>query len=71
PLHYMDSVGKMAGFDGVIAHGTPEEIRAAVKAVCQNAPERFMLGADCTVPSETPWENLRIAIETAHAFRRR
>ncbi|MFZ5590321.1 MAG: MaoC/PaaZ C-terminal domain-containing protein [Bacillota bacterium] len=21
PLHYMDSVGKMAGFDGVIAHG--------------------------------------------------
>jgi uroporphyrinogen decarboxylase len=56
---------------GVIAHGTPEEIRAAVQAVCQNAPERFMLGADCTVPSETPWENLRIAIETAHAFRRR
>ncbi len=55
---------------GVIAHGTPEQIRAEVHAICQSAPERFILGADCTVPSETPWENLRAAIETAHTFRR-
>ena len=25
-----------------------------------------VLAADCTVPGETPWENLRVAIEEAH-----
>jgi uroporphyrinogen decarboxylase len=52
---------------GVIAKGTPEEIRAAVRAVIAGAPGRYILGADCTVPADTPWENLRIAIEAAHA----
>ena len=52
---------------GAIAHGTPEQIRAEVKRVIENAPARFILGADCTVPSETPWDNLKIAIDTAHA----
>ena len=51
---------------GVIVNGTKEEIRAAVKAALADAPERFILAADCTVPGETPWENLRTAIETAH-----
>ena len=54
---------------GVIATGTKEAIRAAVKAAVADAPERFILGADCTVPGETPWENLRTAIETAHEGR--
>jgi uroporphyrinogen decarboxylase len=62
----------MGGLDrkGVIAGGSPEEIRAAVRAALEDAPERFILGADCTVPPDTPWENLRIAIETAHEYRR-
>ena len=51
---------------GVIATGTKEAIRSAVKAAIADAPGRFILGADCTVPGETPWENLRTAIETAH-----
>jgi uroporphyrinogen decarboxylase len=55
---------------GAIATGDAPAIRQAVQAVLAGAPERFMLAADCTVPSETPWENLRTAIETAHAFRR-
>lgn len=54
---------------GVIAHGTPEQIRAEVQTVLSNAPARFILGADCTVPGETPWENLKIAIDAAHAFK--
>jgi hypothetical protein len=45
-------------------------VQAAVEAVLRTAPERFMLGADCTVPSETSWDNLKTAIATAHAFRR-
>jgi uroporphyrinogen decarboxylase len=62
----------MGGLDrlGVIATGSPAEIRDTVKVVLRDAPERFILGADCTVPSETPWENLKLAIDMAHAFRR-
>jgi uroporphyrinogen decarboxylase len=54
---------------GVIATGTPEEIQAAARAVLAEAPPAFMLGADCTVPADTPWANLRAAIETAHGYR--
>lgn len=55
---------------GVIARGTPEAIRNAVREAIESAPARFILGADCTVPPDTPWENLRIAIEAAHDCRR-
>jgi uroporphyrinogen decarboxylase len=55
---------------GVIATGSPQEIRRAVEGVLALAPERFILGADCTVPGDTPWENLKTAIETAHQYRR-
>ena len=61
----------MGGLDrlGVLATGSRAQIRAEVEAVLRQAPERFVLGADCTVPAETPWESLRTAIETAHAWR--
>jgi uroporphyrinogen decarboxylase len=55
---------------GVIATGTPAEITAAVNRTIREAPERFILGADCTVPAETPWDNLKLAIQTAHEYRR-
>ncbi len=62
----------MGGMDrqGVIATGTDDEIRRAAAEVLQAAPDRFILGADCTVPSTARWQGLRTAIETAHAFRR-
>jgi uroporphyrinogen decarboxylase len=62
----------MGGLDrkGVIATGTDEEIQRAVTDVLRAAPDRFILGADCTVPGEARWEGLRTAIATAHAFRR-
>ncbi len=55
---------------GVIATGDKDAIRREVEAVLRNAPERFILAADCTVPSETPWDNLRTAIETAHEYQK-
>jgi uroporphyrinogen decarboxylase len=55
---------------GTIQKGTPEQIRAAVKDAVAKAPDRYILGADCTVPAETPWDNLRLAIQTAHEARR-
>jgi len=54
---------------GTISRGTLEEVRAEAKAVCESAPDRFILGADCTVLGDTPWDNLRAAIEVAHQFR--
>jgi uroporphyrinogen decarboxylase len=60
----------MGGLDrkGILTSGTPEQIRQAVHAVIKQASPRFILGADCTVPSEIPWDNLKIAIEAAHAY---
>jgi uroporphyrinogen decarboxylase len=63
----------MGGLDrnGVIASGDTGAIRQSVGAVLADAPEHFILAADCTVPSETPWVNLATAIETAHQYRGR
>ena len=61
----------MGGMDrhGVIASGDPAAIRREVDAVLAAAPERFILGADCTVPGDTDWQAVRTAIETAHEAR--
>jgi len=61
----------MGGLDrhGALAHGTPDDIRGAAQTVLDSAPSRFILAADCTVPGDTSWDNLRTAIETAHKFR--
>lgn len=55
---------------GTLATGDPDAIRQAVQSVLAEAPERFMLAADCTVPGDTPWANLKIAIDIAHQQRR-
>jgi len=55
---------------GVISTGTPDQIRLAVLTAIKNAPERFILGADCTVLPTTPWDNLRLAVQTAHEYKR-
>ena len=55
---------------GLIATGSVDEIRRATAEVLAEAPERFILAADCTVPSDTPWEHLKTAIDTAHRYRK-
>ncbi len=62
----------MGGLDrhGLLAHGSKEEIVTAVNALCETAPENFILGADCTLPGDTDWENLKIAIDAAHNYQR-
>ncbi len=61
----------MGGLDrkGVLATGPADAIRREVKKAIDDAPARFILGADCTVPSDTPWENLKAAIQAAHEHR--
>lgn len=60
----------MGGLDrkGVLLTGSPETIRRTAQDALRQAPQRFILGADCTVPSEVNWDNLRLAIETAHEY---
>jgi uroporphyrinogen decarboxylase len=62
----------MGGLDrlGVLATGTPDQVRETTLNVLKSAPQRYILAADCTVPAETPWDNLKTAIETAHTYRR-
>jgi uroporphyrinogen decarboxylase len=52
----------------VIATGDLDAIRQAVSDLLIDAPDRFILGADCTVPSDTPWEHLKTAIDAVHLF---
>ena len=61
----------MGGLDrhGIIASGTPEQVRQATLEVLKAAPQHFILGADCTVDPKTPMENLQMAVRTAHEFR--
>lgn len=54
---------------GVLAKGTSEQAKAEVDKVLSNAPANFILGADCTVPSETSWKHLRDVIDYAHTWR--
>jgi uroporphyrinogen decarboxylase len=58
----------MGGLDRLttLHDGRPDEIQAAAQSVLTATPQPFILAADCTVPADTPWENLRLAIETAH-----
>lgn len=57
---------------GVISSGTSDEIRKEVQEILAQKPDKFILGADCTLPGEvdqqTLWENIRTAISAAHEY---
>jgi uroporphyrinogen-III decarboxylase len=44
---------------GILQSGTPEEIRAAVRADAETLGTPCMINAGCEIPSGTPPENLR------------
>jgi uroporphyrinogen decarboxylase len=54
---------------GILATGTPAEAARAAAGTLRQRSDRFILGADCTVPGDTDWDNLRAAITTAHNAR--
>ncbi len=58
--------------DGAIAAGNRDEVRTTVEEVLADKPDKFILGADCTLPGEvdqkTLWENARTAISAAHGY---
>ena len=63
----------MGGMDrkGVLATGSTDEVRHEAEAVLRAAPERFILGADCTVPGRGALGGRSARRSpTAHAYRR-
>ena len=62
----------MGGMDrhGMITTGNLPEIKAAVESVCEEAPAKFILGADCTLPGDIDWAKIKTAIDVAHQARR-
>jgi uroporphyrinogen decarboxylase len=74
PMQVAEMFGRpyMGGLErtGVLASGPQDAIQRQAQAILATAPERFILAADCTVPADVPWDNLRTAIETAHQYRR-
>ena len=60
----------MGGLDrhGVLVDGNSTAIQEIVQQTLQTAPNRFILGADCTVPNAS-WDNLKAAIDTAHGWK--
>lgn len=73
---FADEVAKMfhrpvmGGMDrkGIIVNGDKDQITAAVHEVLKKAPEKFILGADCTLPDNVNWENIKTAISAAHSY---
>lgn len=55
---------------GAITGGTIEEAKAEVDKVLESAPRNFILGANCTVPSDTDYDKLRAIIDYAHSWRK-
>lgn len=51
---------------GIIASGSQEEIQKTVQGLLDNKAEKYILAADCTLPGDINWENIRTAITTAH-----
>jgi uroporphyrinogen decarboxylase len=58
----------MGGMDrhGIIGSGDRKAIQREARGVIGRAPSAFILGADCTVSPDTPWDKLRAAIAAAH-----
>ncbi|WP_170388124.1 uroporphyrinogen decarboxylase family protein [Ruegeria atlantica] len=53
---------------GAILNGTEQEIIDDVRRACDARPDKFMLAADCTVPAEVNWDNLKTAVSAAHEY---
>jgi MtaA/CmuA family methyltransferase len=53
----------------VLRDGTPEQVSKAVAECHRQAGERFIMGAGCEVPGDTPEANLRAMVEYAHTHK--
>ncbi len=62
-------LGGLDDRDGVLVQGSLEEIEQAVFALLDNmGMEQFLLGADCTLPTNTDYSRIRAAIRAARRY---
>lgn len=62
-------LGGLDDRSGVLVEGTLEQIRTEVKQVIDGfGREGFILGSDCTLPTEIDYERIRCAVEAAAAY---
>ncbi len=54
---------------GIIASGNEQQIIDEVTKLISNASEKFILGASCTLPGNIDWNNINLAIKTAHNYK--
>lgn len=54
---------------GVLINGTIEEAKAQIDKILENAPQNFILGANCTVPNDTDYGRLRELVDYVHTWR--
>lgn len=60
-------MGGLANRSGVLLEGSEEELTKAVKDLIKSfGKKKFILGADCTLPTEIPYRRIKVA---AHAAR--
>lgn len=60
----------LGGFErnGIVYSGTNEEIAAEARRIISEGPERFALGATCTLPADVDWANVKVAMDAAHNY---
>lgn len=59
-------MGGLANRSGVLVEGTEEEIQEAVKGIItSNGKTGFILGADCTIPTEIEYWRVKAAATAA------
>lgn len=59
-------MGGLQNRKGVMVDGTLEELKEAAKEVIRSfGKEGFILGADCTLPTEIPYERIRAVVDAA------
>lgn len=59
-------MGGLANRSGVLVEGTEEELRNEVKELIKGFGRKgFILGADCTLPTEIDYRRIRVAVEAA------
>ena len=62
-------MGGLANRGGPLDSGTKEELEAEVrKLIAQQRGQGFLLGADCTLPTETAYERIRFVADLAHTL---
>lgn len=62
-------LGGLDDRSGVLVDGTLDEIRAEVKNIIDGfGTKGFMIGADCTLPTELDYERIRCAVEAAAKY---